>query len=205
MSPKKKMPSTSNLISIQFVKKVKKEGGKKSKKRKLKRKRPERGVVYFSHIPHGFYEEEIKSYCSQFGKVTGLYLPRSKKGNSRGYGFVEFQYPEVAEIVAETMNNYLMCNRLLKAKYIPPSEQRPGVIRRAKFWDNRARAIEENKKTISNMTRTLTPKEEAIKIKKMCKSVEKYHEKLKSIGLDYEFQVENGPPVKTEDKKTKMD
>uniref|UniRef100_A0A023F793 Putative nucleolar rna-binding protein nifk n=1 Tax=Triatoma infestans TaxID=30076 RepID=A0A023F793_TRIIF len=205
MSPKKKVPSTSKLISSQFVKEVTKEDGKKSKKRKLKKKRPARGVVYFSHIPHGFYEEEIKSYCSQFGKVTGVYLPRSKKGNSRGYGFVEFQYPEVAEIVAETMNNYLMCNRLLKAKYIPPSEQRPGVIWRAKFWDNRVRAIEESKKTISNMTRTLTPKEEAVKVKKMCKSVEKYHEKLKSMGLDYEFQVENGPPVKTEDKKTNME
>lgn len=39
----------------------------------------ERGVVYLSHIPHGFYEEEMKSYFSQFGTVTRLKLYRSKK------------------------------------------------------------------------------------------------------------------------------
>lgn len=32
----------------------------------------ERGVVYFSHIPHGFYEKEMRSFLSQFGTVTNL-------------------------------------------------------------------------------------------------------------------------------------
>lgn len=39
----------------------------------------ERGVIYLGHIPHGFYEEEMKSYFSQFGTVTRLKLYRSKK------------------------------------------------------------------------------------------------------------------------------
>lgn len=39
----------------------------------------ERGVVYLGHIPHGFYEEEMKKYFSQFGTVTRLKLSRSKK------------------------------------------------------------------------------------------------------------------------------
>ena len=37
-------------------------------------------------------------------------------GNIKGYGFVEFEHDEVAKIVAETMNNYLMFNKLLKCK-----------------------------------------------------------------------------------------
>lgn len=41
----------------------------------------ERGVVYLGHIPHGFYEEEMKNYFSQFGTVTRLKLYRSKKVN----------------------------------------------------------------------------------------------------------------------------
>lgn len=38
-----------------------------------------KGVVYLSHIPDGFYEEEMNSYFSQFGRVTRLNLVRSKK------------------------------------------------------------------------------------------------------------------------------
>lgn len=60
----------------------------------------------------------MTSYFSQFGKVNAVVLARSKKtGRSKGYGFVEFKEEEVAKIAAETMNNYLMCNRLLKSKY----------------------------------------------------------------------------------------
>ena len=37
------------------------------------------GAVYLGHIPHGFYENEMRGYFSQFGKVTRLKLFRSKK------------------------------------------------------------------------------------------------------------------------------
>ena len=37
------------------------------------------GAIYLSHIPHGFYEREMKSYFSQFGEVTNLKLIRSKR------------------------------------------------------------------------------------------------------------------------------
>lgn len=38
-------------------------------------------------------------------------------GGSKGYAFVEFDCDEVAKIVAETMNNYLMGERLIKCEY----------------------------------------------------------------------------------------
>lgn len=38
-------------------------------------------------------------------------------GNSKGYGFVEFESEDVAKIAAETMNNYLFGERLLKCEY----------------------------------------------------------------------------------------
>ena len=37
-----------------------------------------------------------------------------QSGRSCGYGFVEFGCEEVARIVADTMHNYLMHNKLLK-------------------------------------------------------------------------------------------
>jgi len=39
----------------------------------------QRGVLYISHIPHGFYEDQMKSYFSQFGEVTRLRLSRNRK------------------------------------------------------------------------------------------------------------------------------
>eukprot|EP00516_Mucochytrium_quahogii_P007505 CAMPEP_0203746584 /NCGR_PEP_ID=MMETSP0098-20131031/1984_1 /ASSEMBLY_ACC=CAM_ASM_000208 /TAXON_ID=96639 /ORGANISM=" , Strain NY0313808BC1" /LENGTH=178 /DNA_ID=CAMNT_0050634737 /DNA_START=33 /DNA_END=566 /DNA_ORIENTATION=- len=43
------------------------------------------GVVYLGHIPHGFYEEQMKGFFSQFGNVKQLRLSRSKKkrGNQK--------------------------------------------------------------------------------------------------------------------------
>lgn len=41
----------------------------------------------------------------------------SQTGTSKGYGFIEFESDDVAKIVADTMNNYLFSERLLKCKY----------------------------------------------------------------------------------------
>lgn len=99
--------------------------GKKTKKtgKKLIKKELKRGVVYIGHVPHGFYEDQMKGFFEQFGTVTRVKVSRSPKtGKSKGYAFVEFAHNDVAKIVAETMNNYLMFERLVKAQYIPPEK-----------------------------------------------------------------------------------
>jgi nucleolar protein 15 len=48
-------------------------------------------------------------FFSQFGTVTEVRVSRSKKtGKAKHYAFMEFQYPDVAKIAAEAMNNYMM-------------------------------------------------------------------------------------------------
>lgn len=37
------------------------------------------GVVYIGHLPHGFYEEQLRSYFSQFGTVEKIKVARNKK------------------------------------------------------------------------------------------------------------------------------
>lgn len=37
------------------------------------------GVIYIGQIPHGFYEDEMQGFFSQFGKVYRVRLVRSKK------------------------------------------------------------------------------------------------------------------------------
>lgn len=78
------------------------------KEKKLKAEQS-RGLIYIGHLPHGFYEDEIQKYFTQFGKITNVKVCRSRKnGNSKGFGYVEFAHPEVAKIAADTMNNYIM-------------------------------------------------------------------------------------------------
>merc|ERR1719431_1221831 len=89
-----------------------------------------RGVIYLSHVPHGFYEKQMREFFGQFGSVTNLRLARSKKtGKSCGFAFVEFKYKEVATVVAETMNNYLMFDRLLKCSLVPKERQSRAIFR----------------------------------------------------------------------------
>ena len=51
------------------------------KKKPLVSIKSEPGVIYLGRIPHGFYEEEMESYFSQFGQVCRLRLSRNKKVN----------------------------------------------------------------------------------------------------------------------------
>ena len=88
----------------------------------------EGGVVYVGRIPHGFYEHEMRAYFSQFGTINRLRLSRNKTtGASRHYAFIEFESDEVAKIVAETMNNYLLFGHILKVKSLDPSQLHPNI------------------------------------------------------------------------------
>ncbi|XP_077129410.1 MKI67 FHA domain-interacting nucleolar phosphoprotein isoform X2 [Ranitomeya variabilis] len=87
------------------------------------------GVLYIGHIPRSLFEPQLKEYFSQFGTISRLRLSRSKKtGGSKGYAFVEFECDEVAKIVADTMNNYLFCERLLKCEFVPPEKVHPRLF-----------------------------------------------------------------------------
>ncbi|KAI8451895.1 hypothetical protein BY996DRAFT_7263436 [Phakopsora pachyrhizi] len=68
----------------------------------------------------------MKSYFSQFGTVLRLRLSRNRKnGRSKHYGFVEFQHLEVAKIVAETLDNYLLSGRILSCKLLEKDQIHP--------------------------------------------------------------------------------
>lgn len=90
------------------------------------------GVIYVGRVPRGFFEPQMKKYFSQFGKVNKLRLSRNKKtGASKHYAFVEFQSQEVADIVARTMNNYLLFGHILKVHLIPTEQVHPDLFKGA--------------------------------------------------------------------------
>ncbi|TID13805.1 Ribosomal biogenesis protein Gar2 [Venturia nashicola] len=143
------------------------------------------GTIYVGRIPHGFYEHQMKAYFTQFGDVNHLRLARNKKtGASKHYAFVEFSSQEVAEIVAKTMNNYLMFGHIMKLRLMTPEQvhkdlwkgagKRFKVIPRAKLA---ARDLAQPKGR--DYWRKRVESEEKARAEKM--------EKLKELGYQFEM------------------
>ncbi|XP_033899756.1 MKI67 FHA domain-interacting nucleolar phosphoprotein-like [Acipenser ruthenus] len=178
-------PAGKNLLSLdpaqetEFRKKV--QEVKKKRPKKYEKLTP--GVIYLGHIPQGFFEPQIRIYFSQFGSVRRVRLSRSKKtGRSKGYAFVEFECDEVAKIVADTMNNYLLAERLLKCCFIPPEKVNPKLFigsqtqfKKPSFPAvkryNKKRSVQERRK----MTSKLLHKETHLR------------KRLAQKGIDYDF------------------
>ncbi|KAH0389289.1 RNA-binding domain-containing protein, partial [Aureobasidium melanogenum] len=81
------------------------------------------GVIYIGRLPHGFFEAQMREYFSQFGDITHLRMARNKlTGRSKHYAFIEFGSAAVAEIVAKTMDKYLLFGHLLQVRRIPAEQ-----------------------------------------------------------------------------------
>ncbi|EME44797.1 hypothetical protein DOTSEDRAFT_129718 [Dothistroma septosporum NZE10] len=88
------------------------------------------GVIYIGRLPHGFYEKQLHAYLSQFGTITPhhLRLSRNKKtGKSKHFAFVEFESASVADIVAKTMDKYLLFGHILQVRRVPAEQVTEGM------------------------------------------------------------------------------
>ncbi|EPT26453.1 RNA recognition motif-containing protein [Toxoplasma gondii TgCatPRC2] len=146
-----------------------------------------RGVIYLGHLPQGFFEPQLRKFFSQFGKVTRVELRRSKRtGNSKGFAFVEFELPEVADIVAEAMNNYMMFGRTLVCHVVPPQNLSEKVFSNAdkKFKRAPSRLIAAGKhnKAEGEMA-------SARQVNRKIVSGLKKQQRLKELGIDYTFKT----------------
>ncbi|RFU27787.1 hypothetical protein B7463_g8551, partial [Scytalidium lignicola] len=142
------------------------------------------GVVYIGRIPHGFYENEMRAYFSQFGKILKLRLSRNRKtGQSKHIAWIQFESASVAEITAKATDSYLLFGHILKVKVVP-DEQIPenlfkGANRRFKKvpWGK----IEARKLSLAASESTWDKR-----IEREEKRREEKTKKLKSIGYEFE-------------------
>ena len=135
----------------------------------------------------------MKKYFGQFGKVTNLRLSRNKKtGASKHYAFVEFQSQEVADIVARTMNNYLLFGHILKVHLIPNDQVHPDLF---KGSNQRFKVDPRNKKAGLEMERGAERSQWEKRVGNENKRRESKAKQLKEI-FDYEFEA---PTLKTVD------
>lgn len=164
---------------------------KKAIKRAAESGEPEKpGVIYVGHIPHGFYEHEMRAYFEQFGNILQLRLSRNRKtGASKHYAFIKFESASVADIVAKTMDNYLLFNHILKVKLIP-DEQVPADL--FKGANKRFKKIPWNKIAGRKLAQGASEATWEKRIEKEEKRRAEKAEKMKKLG--YEFDA---PKIKS--------
>ncbi|CAK3866347.1 RNA-binding domain-containing [Lecanosticta acicola] len=145
------------------------------------------GVVFLGRIPHGFYEPQMRSYFSQFGVITHLRLGRNKKtGKSQHHAFVEFESAAVADIVAKTMDKYLLFGHILQCRRVPAEQVKENMwknssgVKRGKV---RPRNRIEGTKLRKGMDREGWEKRNG-------REENRRREKLEKLAeMDYEFEV----------------
>lgn len=131
-------------------------------------------------------EEPLRTYLSQFGNILRLRLSRSRKtGASKHYAFVEFEDEEVGQIVQETMNNYLLEGRLLQVRILPKEKVHPALwIGANRKW----RKVPEARRFRVAHDEAKTPEEKEKVQRKLLKRQDQRREKIKSQGIDYDFE-----------------
>ncbi|KAK2463456.1 hypothetical protein APHAL10511_004542 [Amanita phalloides] len=160
----------------------------KAKLEKAKRQLTEdHGVIYIGRLPHGFFEDQLRGYFSQFGNVTRLRLSRNKKtGKSKHYAFLEFDSSSVAKIVAETMDNYLIMGHLLQCKIVPKDKVHPQLwVGANRKWRvvPRARVV----RLAHNKKRTQEEQDKAEK--RLLRRQRERKRKLAEAGIEYELDA----------------
>ncbi|CAK7232564.1 nucleolar protein [Sporothrix curviconia] len=151
------------------------------------------GVVYVGRIPHGFFEHEMRSYFSQFGDIRRLRLSRNRKtGASKHYAFIEFSDREVADIVAKTMDNYLLFGHLLRCSVVSPDRIPANLFKGA---NRRFKAVPWNRMAGRKLAQ---PKPESEWSDKISRETKRRAERaaLLESKLGYSFA---GPELKTTD------
>lgn len=157
------------------------------------------GYVYVGRIPHGFYEHQMRAYFGQFGNISRLRLSRNKAtGHSKHFGFIEFESEEVAKIVAQTMDNYLLFGHILKVKLVPREQLHPDTFKGAnKRFKQIPWAQIEGRKLATPVGRDRWEKRvEAAAKKRKLKA-----EQMKEIGYEFDSPLKGVDQVPVQEEK----
>ncbi|KAK3205275.1 hypothetical protein Dsin_019321, partial [Dipteronia sinensis] len=141
-------------------------------------------VLYIGRIPHGFYEKEMQAFFSQFGVIKRLRIARNKKtGKSKHFGFIEFQDPEVAEVVADTMQGYLLFEHLLQVHLILPENVHPKLW---KGFNPRYKPVDSVQEERQRQNKERTLMEHKKLVDKILKRDQKRRKRIEAAGIEYE-------------------
>jgi len=155
------------------------------KKNKVVEKLEDPTVIYVGHLPVELEERDLRTFLSQFGDVAHSRISRSiQTGHSRGYGFVQFSDPEVAKIVAETLQGYFLGKKRLVCHLVDKPDD--GL-----FFDTDRLIAQrkddlqvERKRRRENLANASKMKEITARL---IQREKKKRKKLQDLGIDYDF------------------
>ena len=135
------------------------------------------GVLYIGHLGNDFQEAELAKFLSQFGKLLRLRLSRSKRtGNPRGYAFCQFASSEVADIVADTLQGYILFGtRRLVCHKVPPTKVHDRLFFKFVFTPPPPPKQTKARDTLTAVTQKLVQRER------------RKRKALQDMGIDYDF------------------
>lgn len=140
-------------------------------------------IVYLGHLPAAFEEPQMRKFFTQFGPIKHLRLSRNKKsGASKHYAFIEFETPDVAEIVANTMNNYILFGRRLVCEVMKAEAVNENIWKGA---NRKFRVVNTSEKVATAMNAVKSSEEVKSILKKKLEKVQKQIEEMKKSGRDY--------------------
>jgi nucleolar protein 15 len=135
----------------------------------------------------------MHSYFSQFGTITRLRLARNRRtGKSKHFAYVEFLSKDVAEVVVDTMDGYLIPPHRLVCKLVEVEER---VWKGANSVFRKIPWAKVNRERLEGM-KTRVKWEKVAKREEERKA--KRAEKIRAAGIDYEFSP-TGKKRKVED------
>ena len=138
-------------------------------------------VIAFHRLPHDFSEKEVRAFFGQFGRIFKLRLSRSNKtGNSRGYGFIQYELPDVAKIAVDATNNYFIGGKPIRTEILNPEAVHKGLFIGAPAGNH---ALHRSAKVRKAHNKTIHGLVEAEKLDKdVTRSA-----KLAALGIEYDF------------------
>ena len=124
----------------------------------------------------------MRKFFEQFGEVKRLRLSRNKKtGASKHYAFIEFETPQIAEIVMNTMNNYILFGHKLKCDVMSVSDIHEDLWKGAnrRFFVRRNKKLPEKNPLTAQKVLSILKHRQAFN-----KSIK---EKLEKLGISYDY------------------
>ncbi|KFM04673.1 MKI67 FHA domain-interacting nucleolar phosphoprotein-like, partial [Aptenodytes forsteri] len=103
-------------------------------------------------------------------------------GASKGYGFIEFESDDVAKIVADTMNNYLFSERLLKCQFISPERVHENL-----FKNSDKIFLKPSQPAVRRYNKIRSLVQKAKMTKRLLRKEKLLRKRLAEKGLDYDF------------------
>lgn len=132
----------------------------------------------------------MRAYFSQFGDIRRLRLSRNRKtGQSKHYAFLEFASSDVAKIVADTMNNYLMFGHILKCRVVPKEQVHENLWKGA---DKRFKKVPWSKMEGRKLAMGMGEASWEKRIEGEKRRRKDKEEKLKAIGYEFEAPTLKG-------------